>query len=89
MVSIQEFKQIFIDSNIKEKHCSDRDINLGFVMCCSIQEDETINDNHLRLTYLEFIEALARVSEKLSLQPVGNSDTDVYDIYLLLSDSKF
>lgn len=48
-----------------------RDISLQFTLAMMTQVDEVNNDRHLKSNLLEFIEAIARVADKVSLVPEG------------------
>jgi hypothetical protein len=37
------------------------------------QIDEVASDRHIRMSILEFIEALARIAEKISPSPIGEN----------------
>lgn len=47
-----------------------RDISLQFTLAMQTTVDEITQEKHLRANMLEFIEALARVAEKVNLPPI-------------------
>ena len=71
---LQDFKQIWIDAELVDDYFTERDMNLAFVLCVCLEPDEFIQEKHLKLNFYEFIESIAKVSEKLSLIPIGITD---------------
>lgn len=47
-----------------------RDISLQFTLSMQTTVDEITQEKHLRANMLEFIEAIARVAEKVNLPPM-------------------
>lgn len=47
-----------------------RDISLQFTLAMQTNVDEITHEKHLRANLLEFIEAIARVADKVNLPPI-------------------
>jgi hypothetical protein len=50
---------------------TDKDVHAIFALSMMTQVQEVTEDRHLRMSFPEFIEALARLAEKLSPAPIG------------------
>ena len=57
---------------------TDRDVHLIFGLCIATQVDELTEDRHMRMNFVEFVEALARLAEKISPVPLGEKWTHWY-----------
>ena len=62
-----EFQEMVIDSNVISDDFGAREISVHFCLAMMTQIDEIDKTKHLEMNELEFIEALSRVAQKLSI----------------------
>lgn len=61
-MSIEEFRQLCYDANLVPKDKPIREIDICFSQSMMMQADEVNQKKHVEMTFVEFIEALCRVS---------------------------
>ena len=72
LLNLYDFRKIFEDGNLVEDIGSSRDINLAFSLSIGYHENELNSERSCQLDYYKFLEAGARIAEKLSLYPIGD-----------------
>jgi hypothetical protein len=75
---LEEFQQMIFEAGLLGK-ISEREINLSYSCAMTTCSNEIDSDRYLYLNFIEFIEAFARVADRLSLPPV-NSRSDIKNI---------
>ncbi len=75
LMSLNDFRKIFEVAELVEEIGSTRDLNVAFSLSIgfheNFHENEFSSERSCQLDYYEFVQAMARVAEKLSLCPVG------------------
>ncbi|OMJ92670.1 hypothetical protein SteCoe_4548 [Stentor coeruleus] len=61
-MSIEEFRQLCYDANLVPKDLPIREIDLCFSQAMMMQADEINQKKHVEMSFVEFIEAICRVS---------------------------
>jgi hypothetical protein len=96
-----EFEKIFLASGLLNANFANRDVYVWFNLAMQSRIDEYASDSHLKMTFIEFIEAVARAAEYLSLGPPSDhvreayleelhqDDTKIIKASQLLENSKF
>ena len=75
----KEFQNLIFDSDLINKNFTEKDGNVIFRMSLGFH-DEDLSQEHnrnLMLNFNEFIEAIARVAEKIGIVPVGEKENDM------------
>lgn len=75
---VEEFYFLIVDTGLGSK-ISDREVAVCFSLSLSTHQNEIDTDRHLYLNFLEFLEAIARVAEKISFPPL-NARSDIHKI---------
>ncbi len=57
---------------------AERDVNLAFNSSTMTEVDEITKTKHLELSFIEFIEAISRISEIVSIPPYGFENEDIW-----------
>lgn len=70
-VSLKDFMLFISRAELITDFLIDKDVHLIFNLCIAIQVDELTEDRHMRMNFIEFVEALARLAEKISPVPLG------------------
>lgn len=78
-MSLDEFTQLVTDSNVIDENFGAREVGMLFSVSMMTQVNELDSDRHLHMQFPEFIEAIARLADKLSLA----SPSNVLPSYLL------
>lgn len=73
-----EFEKIFVQSYLINERFANRDIFVCFNLAMQAREDELTSDAHLKMTFVEFIEAISRAADYLSLAPPSDKVRDLY-----------
>ena len=73
-----EFERIFIASNLFNPSFANRDVYVCFNMAMQSRVDEHTSDAHLKMSFVEFMEALARAAELISLAPPSEEIINLY-----------
>ena len=78
-----EFERIFIAANLFSPTFANRDVYVWFNMAMQSRVDEHTSDAHLKMTFVEFMEAIGRAAELMSLAPPSDEIRDLYkkDLY--------
>ena len=66
---VSEFEKIFIDAKLQNPRFTNKDINFWYMQSIQAQIDETKSWRHLQMSYIEFLEAIARMADILSYPP--------------------
>jgi hypothetical protein len=64
-----EFYKLFSENNLISETFADRDIYISYYSAMQTQIDEITKSKHMKMHFVEFLEALARACSKLSLRP--------------------
>jgi hypothetical protein len=64
-----EFERMVVDASLVNEVFVSRDVNVCFNLAMQTQVNEIEKDRHLKANLLEFMEALARVADKVSMAP--------------------
>ncbi|KAL4496016.1 hypothetical protein ABPG72_015438 [Tetrahymena utriculariae] len=73
-MSINEFTDMVKSYNLLDEFLTERDILLAFNLAMMTQVDELNNDRFIQMTFVEFLEAIARLADKKSMLPLGTVD---------------
>mmetsp|Transcript_4556 Transcript_4556/g.3830 ORF Transcript_4556/g.3830 Transcript_4556/m.3830 type:complete len:190 (+) Transcript_4556:590-1159(+) len=68
-MTTDELEAIFADANLINDQLVSRDIAVYFNLAMMTQVDELNKDRHLRMNFIEFLEAFARCSSQISYDP--------------------
>jgi hypothetical protein len=68
-MSIQEFVTLMNEANFINEVFTERDVVVSFNLAKQTEIDEINNDKHMKLYFVEFLEAMARCADILSLAP--------------------
>ncbi len=71
LITVKELYTIIQRSDLITEILTERDVHLIFNQSLNTYIDELNEDRHMKMSYKEFIEALARIAEKLSPAPIG------------------
>lgn len=63
----EELMELCTKANLLNKLCGERDVMLAFNLGKQSMIDELSNENTLRLKFIEFLEAFARIADKSSI----------------------
>ena len=66
---ISEFEKLYYDAKLQSTRFSYKDLNLCYNLSMQAQVDETESWRHLQMSYIEFLEAIARMADMLSYPP--------------------
>jgi len=80
-MSFEEYLEIFGVSGLINEIFTEREAITSFAQAMMTQIDELDNDRHMKMQMLEFLEAISRAADILSLAP---PETIVFFIFLLL-----
>lgn len=73
---LEELIDMCRHANIFDENCVERDANIAFNMAMMTQIDEITNEKIFRMTFVEFLEVLGRIADKLSPHKIGLSSVD-------------
>lgn len=76
-MSLEEFRQLAVDAKLVPEKLPTRDIDTCFVLAMMVQVDELYEKRHIEMNYVEFLEALCRISSYLEIK---NEDTEEIEI---------
>ena len=71
---LEELIDMCKHANLFDENFVERDVNLAFNMSMMTQVDEITKENFFRMTFVEFLEAFARIAEKLSPSKIGSTE---------------
>ncbi|CAD8105716.1 unnamed protein product [Paramecium sonneborni] len=71
---LDELKDICNRANLYDENFVERDVNLAFNLSMLTQVDELESDRLFQMQWIEFMEAIARISEKYSPIALGKKD---------------
>lgn len=77
-MSTSEFAKIWEDANLQNDRFANRDVNVCFNLAMQTRVDELSSDKHLKMSFVEFLEAVARAANYLSYPPPTQSIRDAY-----------
>lgn len=66
-------------ANLLDENFAERDIQLAFNLSMMTQVDELNQDRIFQMSFVEFLEAVARVAEKYSPQPLTQTEPMPYE----------
>ena len=72
--SLEELNKLATDSQILNDNLVDRDVTIAFNLSMMTQVDELNSDRIFQMTFIEFVEALARVAEIYSATSPGEDE---------------
>eukprot|EP00347_Sterkiella_histriomuscorum_P000204 403376781 len=91
-MSLDEFQQMLINSDIFSESFGTREVGIHFSLSKMTEVNEVDNEKHMQMQFIEFIEGLGRIAEKINIESLRQKfgmDEDVEDkAYLADSDSK-
>ena len=67
-MSLEEFVQLLSDGGLLNEHFGNREAGPLWNLAMMTNKDELTSDKHLQMTFVEFLEALARVADKFDMQ---------------------
>lgn len=73
-----EFEKIFILSNLLSSKMANREAYICFNLAMQARADEHSGDTHLKMSFVEFLEAIARAADMLSLAPPSEKIRNLY-----------
>ena len=77
-MSINEFYDLIWETNVVDDEFGQREIGTLYNLSMIQRLDELDDDKHMNMTFVEFLEGIARVAEKLKLPPIiEKSEQDV------------
>ena len=68
-MDVEEFLAIFTSLKLIDNYFTERDVVISYNLAMMTQVDEIDSSRHLKMQFLEFIEAVARCSDVISLPP--------------------
>ena len=68
---LEELIDMCKHANIFDENCVERDVVIAFNMAMMTQIDELNSEKIFRMTFVEFLEALGRIADKLSPLKIG------------------
>ena len=68
---LEELVDMCKHSNLFDENFVERDVNLAFCTSMMTQIDELKSEKIFRMNFVEFLEALSRIAEKLSPLKIG------------------
>ena len=63
-----------IEFELKDKLLGDREVNMSFNLALMSLPDEAVSDKYMVMSFVEFLEGLARMAEFKSRTPVGERE---------------
>ena len=74
---LEEFYDIFKHANLLDENFVERDVYISFNLAMMTQVDELNVDRIFQMTFVEFLEALSRCADKLSLPKIGSDPVKI------------
>jgi hypothetical protein len=74
LISLHNFRKMILDLNLVG--FGEKESNVVFNQSVGLQVEEIDNHRLMHLNYLEFLECLGRISEKICLTPLHEEDKD-------------
>jgi hypothetical protein len=75
-MTIDEFLAIFTELNLINQVLTERDVLVAYNQAMMSQVDEINFERHMKMQMLEFLEAIARCADILSLPPPGSVEEE-------------
>jgi hypothetical protein len=75
-MTIDEFLAIFTQLNLINQVLTERDVLVAYSQAMMTQVDEINSERHMKMQMLEFLEAIARCADVLSLPPPGSVEDE-------------
>lgn len=69
-LSIEEFETFIQSAGLLNDMLTSTDVSVCFNLSLFTYVDEITKDHHLKMSYIEFIEAFARIADKASHSPI-------------------
>lgn len=67
-MSLEEFQEMITSTSITSESFGTREIGIHFNLSKMTEVNEVDNDKHMKMQFVEFIEALGRIAEKLNIE---------------------
>lgn len=84
-----EFEAIWLKSGLLNDRFANRDINVCFNLAMQTRVDEINSDRHLKMSFIEFLEGVARAANYLSYPPATQETKDYYKrMYVINKEGK-
>jgi NLR family CARD domain-containing protein 3 len=64
-----EFLNLMVEADLMTESFPDREITIAYNLSMITQVDEIFSDRHMKMEFIEFLEAIARSAEKISKMP--------------------
>lgn len=77
---LEELIDMCKHADLFDENFVERDVNLAFNMSMMTQVDEITKENLFRMTFVEFLEALARIADKLSPLKIGGATSVIVSL---------
>lgn len=77
---LEELIDMCKHAELFDENFVERDVNLAFNMSMMTQIDEITKENLFRMTFVEFLEALARIADKLSPLKIGGATSVIVSL---------
>jgi hypothetical protein len=69
-MTVDEFETFIVETGLINDMLAQRDLGLVYYQAMMLQVDEINQDRHMRMTFIEFLEAFARACDKASHSPI-------------------
>lgn len=73
-MSVFEFTDMIKWYDLLDERVTERDLLLSYNLSMMTQEDENDSDRFIQMSFVELLEAIARLAEKKSKVPLGESE---------------
>ncbi|CAI2379577.1 unnamed protein product [Moneuplotes crassus] len=77
-MSLVEFENLWEHSGLQNDNFANRDVYVCFNLAMQTRVDELTSDKHLKMSFVEFLEAVARVANYLSIPPPSSKSKFQY-----------
>ena len=67
MCSLEEFVDMVSNAGVQSETFGTREIGIHFFLSIQTQVDEINSDRHMQMNFVEFIEGVARIAERLNM----------------------
>ena len=81
---MEELRSFCSDCGLFADSFQEREVSLSFNFSIMLQIDEVYQERHLQMSFLEFIEAFARIAEKVSLIPYKSKVSIGVEVMLIM-----
>lgn len=73
-MGLVEFRDMANDFNLKDTNLTEREVIMSFNLALMTEIDEITSDRYMVLSFVEFLESIARLAEFKSRTPVGERE---------------